>query len=387
MKPRRPLWKKLLIGFAAIFLLALLVVAALIASEFTYLKRLRHLAKGRPTPIEWFEPKEKVPGATTIAELPTAKLAQTPVRADAVSNAVNYAMNGHAAAFLIVHDGRLIEERYAPDHGPDKWTDSASMMKTITALLVGIAIADGKIPSVDEPASTYLPEWRKDERRKITLRNLLQMHSGLRPAGAYEDPFSDACYLALGTDLDYVVRNIPLVTQPGTKFDYNNANFQALGLVLERATGRRFADYLSEKLWQPLGNRDAAIWLDRPAGRARTFGYLFATGKDWARVGLLILNEGSAGQRQVVPSAWIKFMRQPSSTEKTYGAGIYLGPDDADDPPFTAPDAVALNGRHKQRVYVIPSQKLVIVRVGPQIKVKPWNDSLLPNLLTTSRDQ
>src|SRR5207244_2114261 len=128
------------------------------------------------------------------------------LRPDAVSNAVHYAMNGNTYGFLVLQDGRIVEERYAAGHGPDRWTDSASMMKTITALLVGIAIAEGKIPSVDEPASTFLREWTKDDRRKITIRHLLQMCSGLRPEGEYEDPFSDACYLALGTDLDYVVR-------------------------------------------------------------------------------------------------------------------------------------------------------------------------------------
>src|SRR4051812_46891408 len=122
MKSARPLWKKVLIGFAAIFLLALCALMALIASEFTYLKRLRHFSKQLPTPVEWFKPKEIVSGAAPVP-LPTANAAQIPLAPQAISNAVTYAMSGHASAFLILHDGRLIEERYAPDHGPNKWTD------------------------------------------------------------------------------------------------------------------------------------------------------------------------------------------------------------------------------------------------------------------------
>jgi CubicO group peptidase (beta-lactamase class C family) len=382
MKRRWPWWKRLVAGFIGALLLALGCVVALVVSEWTYIQRLRHFSQQLPTPVEWFEPKETVGGVSTPARLPKADPSEVRLRPDAVSNAVHYAMSGNASGFLILQDGRIVEERYASDHGPDRWTDSASMMKTVTALLIGIAIGQGKIPSVDEPASTYLTEWAKDDRRKITLRHLLQMHSGLRPAGDYEDPFSDACYLALGTDLDYIVRNIPLQIEPGTQFDYNNANFQALGLLLERATGRRFANYLSEKLWRPLGNGDGAVWLDRPSRRARTFGYLFATARDWARVGLLILNEGRVGEHQIVSAEWIRFMCRPSPTEKTYGAGVYVGPDDPEDPPFAA-DTVVLNGRHKQRVYVVPSHKLLIVRVGPQAKVKNWDDALLPNVLVS----
>ena len=372
-------WKRLAVIAVAVLFLLGIGVATMVVSEWTYLQRLSHFSQQLPTPVEWFEPTETVAGVPTPKPLPKTNPGELPLRPDSISNAVHYAMSGNASSFLILCAGSIVEECYAPNHGPDRWTDSASMMKTITALLVGIAIGEGKIPSVDEPASTYITEWSKDGRKQITIRHLLQMCSGLRPEGKYEDPFSDACYLALGTDLDYVLRNIPLVREPGRQFDYNNANFQALGLVLERATGRRFADYLSEKLWRPLGNAGAAVWMDQPGRRARTFGFLFATARDWARVGLLILNQGRVGDEQIVPAEWIRFMCEPSPMEKGYGAGVYLSPDDPEDPPFAAQDTIVINGRNKQRVYILPSRQLVIVRVGPQVRVKPWNDSFLPN--------
>jgi CubicO group peptidase (beta-lactamase class C family) len=169
-----------------------------------------------------------------------------------------------------------------------------------------------------------------------------------------------------------------LVERPGARFDYNNVNYQALGFVLEKATGRRFALYLSDKLWGPLGNRDAALWLDQPNGEPRTFGYLFATAEDWAHVGQLILDRGKVGNQRIVPEAWIDFMCTRSATEPTYGAGIYTGADGSDDPPFAYAGIVALNGKDKQRVYILPKEKMLIVRVGPQ--VRGWNDSYFPNL-------
>jgi CubicO group peptidase (beta-lactamase class C family) len=344
----------------------------------TYIQRLRHFKQQLPTPPEWYEPKEIVRGAELPRTLPRMSAAAAEVSTNAIAKAVETAIKGKAAAFLIVKNGAIVTEYYAENHGPDRWTDSASMMKTVTALLVGIAISEGKIKSVDEPAATYLPAWRRDARKEITIRNLLQMHSGLRPEGKYEDPFSDACYLALGTDTRYIVENSPLVEPPGARFDYNNVNFQALGLVLESATQSRFASYLSEKLWKPLGNRDAALWLDQPNGEARTFGYLFATAEDWARVGQLILDRGKIGDKTIVPAEWIQFMCTPSPSEPTYGAGIYTGVDDPEDPPFAYKGMVALNGKDKQRVYVLPREQMLIVRVGPQ--VRGWTDSYFPNL-------
>lgn len=248
----------------------------------------------------------------------------------------------------------------------------------MTALLCGIAIAEGRIKSLDEPAATYLPAWEKDARATITIRNLLQMHSGLRPEGKYEDPFSDACYLALGEDARYIVNNAPLVQPPGTHYDYSNINYQALGLILEKATGKRYAQYLSEKLWIPLGNGDAAVWLDKKNGCARTFGFLFATAHDWIRLGQLVLDRGRVGDKELVPGLWIDFMCKPSPTERTYGAGLYTGVDDPEAQPFPYQGVVAFNGKDKQRVYVLPKERLLVLRVGPQ--VRRWNDSYLPNL-------
>jgi CubicO group peptidase (beta-lactamase class C family) len=178
-----------------------------------------------------------------------------------------------------------------------------------------------------------------------------------------------------------VVDNVPAVAEPGERFDYNNVNFQALGGVLEAATGRRYAEYLSEKLWKPIGAGDAAVWLDRVGGSARTFGYLFADPRDWARLGLLLLHEGECAGRPVVPKAFIREMLKPSPAGPTYGLGIWLANDEhqrrEEEAPFAAPGIFYLDGRFKQRVYIVPSHDLVIVRVGEN--ARGWEESALPN--------
>jgi CubicO group peptidase (beta-lactamase class C family) len=199
--------------------------------------------------------------------------------------------------------------------------------------------------------------------------------------GAYDEPFSDASYLALGTDSRYIVDQIAAVDEPGRRFDYNDVNAQALGFVLEAATDRRYAEYLSEKLWKPLGAGDAALWLDREGGSARTFGFLFATTDDWAKVGLLLLHQGMWEGRQIVSRAFLQELITPSPTEPFYGLGIWLERPDrmANDAekPFLADGIFYLDGHSKQRVYVAPAQRLVVVRVGEN--ARGWDESALVN--------
>lgn len=368
------------LAFGITISLGMLLLGAWIASEWTYICRLRHFAKDLPRPPEWHRPQELVRGVAAPALIPKAD--ENSLDTNLVAKALATATKGNAGGFLILHRGKIVTEYYSQAMPPNRWTDSASMMKTVTSLLVGKAIAEGKIKSVDQPAADYIAQWKKDGRRAITIRNLLQMHSGLRPDGEYEDPFSDACYLALGTDLAGVVNGVPLVVAPGTQYDYSNINYQALGMILENATGRRYAELLSEKLWIPLGNGDAAVWLDQAKGTARTFGFMFAAPEDWARVGQLIMDRGRAGGRQLISEQWIDFICTPSPHEPTYGAGLYTGVDDSESAPFADRDTVALNGRGKQRVYVLRSRAIVIVRVGP--RPEKWDDSFFPNLFSAA---
>jgi CubicO group peptidase (beta-lactamase class C family) len=250
------------------------------------------------TDAAWYQPREAVRGDPG-EPLPVA--ARPRVRAEALAKAAGYAERKNSSALLVVHDGEVVAEHYWRGRDADSVTNSMSMAKTVVGLLVGIAIEEGHIASVDEPASKYLTEWAGDGRGRITIRQLLHMASGLADAEHDDDPFSAIGRMYLGSDAASVVTGTPLAFKPGSRFDYNSINTQALSLVLERATGRRYADYLSEKLWRPLGASDASVWLDRPGGEAKTFCCLFATARDWARVGLLILNEGESATARWCP--------------------------------------------------------------------------------------
>jgi CubicO group peptidase (beta-lactamase class C family) len=374
VKPRRRILKIILLLTAAV----LALVALLAVWQWTYLSRILTYPDDPVTDAAWYQPREAVPGGPGE---PLPVVAHPGIRADALARAADYAERKNSSALLVVHDGEVVAEHYWRGHDAGSVTNSMSMAKTVVGLLVGIAIDEGKIASVDEPAAKYLTEWAGDGRRRITVRHLLQMASGLADAEHDDDPFSPVGRMYLGSDALAAVAKTPLAFEPGTRFDYNSIATQALSVVLERATGKRYAEYLSEKLWLPLGASDASVWLDREEGHAKTFCCLFTTARDWARVGLLILNEGRVGGRQVVPSAWVREMLTPSPREEDYGYQIWLGRQGSRrgdrEEEFLAGDVIYLDGKFKQRVYVVPSRKLVVVRLGEQ--ARGWDDAHLVN--------
>lgn len=257
--------------------------------------------------VDWYQPLLPMPGHWQ-QPLPEADPATAPVSPEALAAVSDYAASRNSTGLLVLHQGQIIWEEYWQGYGPDAQFNAMSMAKTVVALLVGIAIAEGHIESVQDPVARYLPEWGRDERAAITLADLLYMQSGLRNEDRTDSPFSDLVQMYVGSRVNRTALRVPSQRSPAEVYEYNNVNTQILSLVLERATGESYPAYLSSRLWQPLGARDAAIWLDRPGGNAKTFCCLFATARDWARVGQLFLDQGQVGDRIVVPPAWIAAM-------------------------------------------------------------------------------
>lgn len=365
-------------------LLSMLTIAVML--NWTFLRRLLTYPDNPITNVDWYQPGEKVAG--NPAELPKAKSNLIDRTSLAEINA--YAQTANSSALLVIHRGKLVWEQYWQGFTPTSTSNSMSMSKTIVALLIGIAIEEGQIKSELEPVANYIPEWRGD-RGKITLQDLLYMQSGLRNQDSQNNPTSDLVQMYASPDVDAVALKIPAEQAPQEAFDYNNANTQILSEVLERATGERYADYLATRLWQPIQANDASVWLDRSGGNPKTFCCLFATPRDWAKVGQLFLDRGQVNGKQVVPVAWLDKMQQPSDLINKYGYYIWLKArtdskpgvyDRAASRPFLAEDTFYLDGASRQRVYIIPAQQLVIVRIGEQ--PEQWDDAIIPNTLLKS---
>jgi CubicO group peptidase (beta-lactamase class C family) len=301
-----------------------------------------------------------------------------PVSESALAQMQAFSDKHKGLGLLVMHDGELIYAHFAKGVTAATRTQSFSMNKSITSLMTGIVLADGKIKSIDEPLGDMLPEWKGDARKDITLRHLLTMSSGLHNPSMAKGEWA-AMSIMLSDNVEQTALGLPMEKMRGTAFKYNNANPQIVGAVLRRALGKEsYASYLSRTLWCGVGNAPATLWSESEDGAPRFYAGLNASLYDWARIGQMVLEQGKVGDKQVVPADWIKAMTTPSATNPHYGFLTWLGsPADGTreyspeagmvakhSAPYAAKDVIFFDGFGGQRVYIIPSAKLVIARTG-----------------------
>ncbi len=221
-------------------------------------------------------------------------------------------------AFLIFQGDTLIYEKYWDEHHDKTVSNSFSAAKSVIGMLVGIAIEEGKINSVDDLAGDYIPEFKKNGREQITIRHLLTMSAGFDWIESGKNPLSEAAEGYYGTDLYGLVTRLRVIEKPGIKFNYQSGNTQILGFIIEKATGKSINEYAAEKLWIPLGARNDAFWsLDKEGGDEKAFCCMYATARDYALLGQLILNKGFYNGAQIVPEWYMqKMLETPYMTTK-----------------------------------------------------------------------
>lgn len=291
---------------------------------------------------------------------------------------------GETRAFVAMADGELAAERYGDGYGPDTRFVSWSMAKTVTAVLIGMLVADGKL-DLDEPAPIAMWQRPGDPRAEITLRHLLQMRSGLRHTEAGDPPFESSEVRMLFLDgRDNMARwaeEQPLEAEPGEKFEYSSnttvilADLAAKALTSsEDPETRRAAvdDFLKERLFEPLGMDSMVLEFDA-SGTLIGGSLMHATARDWAKFGEFLRKGGrSPAGEQLVPSRWITAMTTPSPTAPHYGFQTWLnrpfaGWGERGHPlfPDRAPHSVfAMIGHMGQYVIVSPEQRVTLVRLG-----------------------
>jgi len=285
-----------------------------------------------------------------------------------VGNLENFLTKTGTQAFIVIRDDAILYERYFNGAKRDSTVVSFSTAKSFTSALVGIAIQEGRIKSVNDPISAYLPELvARDVRfQKITIQDLLGMASGIRfdekrflwhDEGNLTYRFTDLRSLALNKTI--------IVAPPGQAFLYNDFNPILLGMILERATGQPVTDYLQEKLWTPLGMEFGGSWtLDSHSTRFEMMSCCInAHAIDFAKFGRLYLNNGNWNGNQIVPAGWVAASTRLDKGRKldeqlSYGYLWWEMPD-----PQEANDFFAW-GNLGQFIYVSPTRNLIIVRNG-----------------------
>jgi CubicO group peptidase (beta-lactamase class C family) len=333
-------------------------------------------------------------GSGDKGPLPLAPAALSAVAADAgvpreklaraIDNLFADSAAGETRALLVMSGGRIVAERYGEGYNRDSRLIGWSMSKTITGVMIGQLVADGRL-RLNETAP--VPAWQRsgDPRGEITLRQLLQMRSGLRHREAsspvYDSDEVRMLFLDGRDDMAAYAEAQPLEAEPGRTFEYSSATTVILSDIAARALTdnpdpafRRQAvsDYLHTRLLDPVGMKSAAVEFDA-AGTLIGSSMMHATARDWGKFGEFLRNGGAVRGAQLVPRGWVDFMTTPSPRNPAYGAQLWLnwpasgGPNDGSNMlfPDRAPrSAFACIGHLGQYVIVSPGQKLTLVRLG-----------------------
>ena len=312
-------------------------------AAFRALDRLPFLAKHRV-----------VPAGNAPSALPPGPPLKLALDVDA------YMAGQRSAALLIVHDGKLRLERYGLDFDAQgRWT-SFSVAKSITSTLVGAALKDGHIRSMDDKVSDYIPEMKGSAYDDVSLRQLLTMTSGVKWNEDYADPNSDVNRFnnhqpAPGVDaLVSYMRKLPREVPPGTRWLYSTGETNLVGILVNRAVKKPLADYLSEKIWKPAGMEQKATWILSKTGQEISGCCIQAASRDFARFGQFILNGAAVGGTSIVPDGWLE---QATTTRVPIGEpGLGYGYQ------WWTYDSGAFKARgiFGQGIFIDPRRKLVI---------------------------
>jgi CubicO group peptidase (beta-lactamase class C family) len=276
-------------------------------------------------------------------------------------------------AVVIVYDGRLLVERYSPGITKDTPLIGWSMTKSVTNALVGILLGQGKL-SIDEPVT--VPEWNaaEDPRKSITLDHLLRMSSGLRFVEEYENnPASDVnIMLFLRPDAAAYATSMPAEARPDERWSYSSGTTNIISRMIRHTLGNQ-ADYVAfprQALFNRIGMRSAVMEMDA-SGTFVGSSFMYATARDWARFGLLYLQDGTWEGERILPEGWVKYSTTPTpkAPKGQYGAHFWLNRGDPENPgnrpfPRLPQDLFLAWGYQEQQTIIIPSRRLVLVRLG-----------------------
>ena len=269
-----------------------------------------------------------------------------------------------AVGLLLIKNDSIQFEKYWDGYSDSSLSNSFSMAKSVTSLLIGVAIKEGKIKSVDQPVGDFIPEFKEGDKAALTIKDVLTMSSGTNWNESYSNPASETTELYYGKDLYKVATKVQMEKKPGTYHSYKSGDTQLLGLILQKVTGKSLSEYASEKLWEPMGAEHPALWsLDRKGGSEKAYCCFNSNTRDFARLGKLMLDSGKWKGNAIIDSNYyvnsIKACGVKDDRGQTcdyYGYQWWIDP--------MHPEIFYARGILGQYIIVIPSQKSIIVRLG-----------------------
>jgi len=291
------------------------------------------------------------------------------IKMKAGGNFEDYLETNKTVAFLVIHNDTIKYENYFNKYEEESVVASFSMAKSFTSFLIGCAIEDGLITSVNDPVSQYIPELKENGFESVTLEHVLQMTSGLDFNESYVNPFGHAATFYYGRNLEKSTMKLNLKNTPGESTEYVSGNTQILGLVLDRVLKEKtVSQYLEEKLWTQTGMEYPASWsIDKKKnGLEKTFCCLNARARDYAKFGRLYLNMGNWNGNQIISEKWVKTstkLDESKGSDSNYQYQWWI--------PNEEGDFVAI-GILGQYIFVSPEENLIVVRLGKNYGDVNW---------------
>lgn len=369
--------------------------------EAIYLERYQK-AQSRGDAQDLYAPLEAIPGARHWRPLPLATPKKRTISQQALDEAAAYAARNNSSALIVWRNGKIESQAYFGTATATAPLNGFSLAKPITAIAVGRAIQLGDIRSLDQPVAAFVEEWKGDAlREKILVRHLLDMRAGfLRQAGsAAPDEIMSRSFLHPRSD-EILIREYPVVDEPGSRYEYNNAASSIVAILIERATGRRYAEFVGTEILQKIGALGGRVWINREGGLAHAGCCMLLPAETFLRLAILTLQDGVWDGQRLLPESYVEEMTRATAENPHYGLGVYVAgryterrgavnpdlplPKTLHSEPYLAADLYLFDGNMNQVVYVIPSQRLVVLRTGrapPRSKDTEWDNAYLPNLI------
>lgn len=386
----------------AILLLTTGLLAATVApaqdDETIYKQRLEKLLTSAPLDT-LYQPLEPVPGAASVVPLPHATANARSITDAALAEAAAYAVESKASAFMVWHKGALQAEIYGDGVNVTTALPSKSLSKPMTGIVIGRAIQLGLIKSLDQPVADFITEWKGTPKAAMLIRHLLDMRTGFLEQGFNADPDHPWNRAYLSTDHGaYIVNQYPLTDAPGTRYGYSNATSELIALVVERASGRRYADFVGQEVLAPVGAPGGQVWVNRVGGLAHSGCCMMVPAQVWLRLAILLLNDGVADGKRLLPAGYVKQMVTGTPQNPRYGLGVWLagsyverrgfgapgapGPSILHSEPYLDRDLYLFDGNGSQTVFISPQTGIIALRLGNNPpKGMDWDNSRLPNIL------
>ena len=268
-------------------------------------------------------------------------------------------------AFLVIINDSIHFEKYWHGYSDSSFSNSFSISKSWVSTLIGIAISEGKIKSVDQKVCDFLPEFCEGRNRELSIKNLLTMSSGLNWGEDYYNPIGQAAEAYYGNHLSDLIKNLTVIETPGKVFKYNSACTQLLTFIVEEATGETISEYASKKLWQPMGAKHSALWsTDFEGGDEKGFCCINSNARDFSRLGKLYMSQGNWDGTQILDSSYIKdatsaarLLDEKGNKNTNYGYQFWLAERQGLSIYYS-------RGFLGQYVICIPEKDMIIVRLG-----------------------